>query len=124
MTKLLYLASPYWHPQTYVREWRVKATKKAAAVLMEDYGYHVFAPVVHKVGICEAAERLERRHDLWIDHGVNILRRCDLLGILTLPGWERSKDIAAKRNAAEAVGIPVQFFDYEGLTAVPKYAKP
>ncbi len=49
---MIYLASPYSHPDAVVREYRFRAACQAAASVMRS-GQHVFSPIAHSHAIAE-----------------------------------------------------------------------
>jgi len=104
---LLYVASPYSHPDPEVRLARYWAAVKKAAELMKA-GNNVFSPIshTHEIGLIlgDAVD-----HDFWLSQDRAILRHCDKLVVLLLPGWSESKGVAEEIAFARVIGIPVGY---------------
>ena len=80
----------------------VENIRKAEAVAIElwKYGYAVITPHLNSRlmdGVCP--------DKVWLDGGLEILRRCDL--IVLLEGWESSEGARDECIQAELIGIPV-----------------
>ena len=80
----------------------VENIRKAEAVAIElwKYGYAVITPHLNTRlldGVCP--------DKVWLDGGLEILRRCDL--IVLLEGWESSEGAIDECIQAELIGIPV-----------------
>lgn len=104
---LIYLASPYTHPdpETVYRRYRVACA--AAAILMEE-GHTVFSPIAHSHAIADfLPDALRFDHEHWMSQDLAILALCDELSVLPMPGWSESLGISAEINFATARGIPV-----------------
>ncbi|MBM3983831.1 MAG: DUF1937 family protein, partial [Planctomycetes bacterium] len=84
---MIYLASPYSHPDPDVREQRFRAACRATAALLMA-GEVVFSPIVHSHPLVAFEmptawsfwERIDRAH----------LERCDEVVVLMLDGWAHS----------------------------------
>ncbi len=104
---LVYLASPYSHPDASVREDRFRAVCKAAGHMMAE-GEFVYSPIAHTHPIaCETD--LPKGWFYWSEFDRLIISKCDELCVLTLDGWDKSEGVAAEIKIAEELGIPVGF---------------
>lgn len=101
---MIYLASPYSDPDPVVRWSRYEAVCRHAAHMLRD-GHLVYSPVVH--GHALAQRGLPGDWAYWERHNREMLRRCDALLVLTLPGWETSRGVQAEVALARALGLPV-----------------
>lgn len=116
---MIYLASPYSHPDPSVREHRYHAACRAAAAMLRD-GYVVFSPIVHSHPLVafglptawSAWERIDRAY----------LERCDEVMVLMLDGWEASVGVRAEIDIARALGKQVRFVAPEDATGSPTLA--
>jgi len=101
---MIYLASPYTHPQKKVMTRRYLQVKKYAVELMKQ-GHCVFSPILYGHPI---KANLPKDFD-WIDFDLNILKECDCLLVLCLPGWDESKGISEEFNEAAIRKIQVWY---------------
>lgn len=102
---LVYLASPYTAPTAEERAARYHAALKAARCL-EGEGWMVFSPIAygHQFAV-EFAAPFD--WDSWARLDQRLIRACDLLVVLCIDGWDRSRGVAAEREYAESLGKPV-----------------
>ncbi len=114
MKKLIYLASPYSHPDSEIRELRFKAACYAAANLILQ-GYQVFSPIAHSHPIVTLiGPDAELDADLWMDFDFRMMRSCDVLVILCVDGWATSQGIAKEMVFAVANNIPIKYMSAGG----------
>lgn len=108
---MIYLASPYSHPDPAVRRQRFEAVCRYAASLMAA-GLHVHSPIAHAHAIAAAGD-LPTGWDYW--HALDrwYVERCDEVWVLTLPGWEDSKGVKAEIDIALSLGKPVKYVTEE-----------
>lgn len=110
--KLIYLASPYSHPDPNERKRRYDLACLAASHLMagcEINGekFAVFCPIAHSYGIEPLLKKSS--HRFWMDQDLPILKRCEILVVLQIDGWESSRGIMEEIYFARSNGIPVEF---------------
>jgi len=106
----VYLACPYSHKDKSVREHRVEQVNKKAAELMMS-GYLVFSPLSHSHPISEHCNVDPCDNGFWLRQDLWILKFCDELHILCLPGWDESKGIKTEIEYAESKGIGVVYHE-------------
>ena len=107
----VYLASPYTPTGAETIADRVEAARKFAAQLMLE-GYNVFSPVAHSHHIADHMdEALRLDHEFWMKQSLAFVGCCNKLIVLRLPGWERSRGIAAEIKKAQGLCIPVEYRD-------------
>jgi hypothetical protein len=103
---VIYLCSPYTHPDPAVREQRFEATCRAAADLIR-MERPVYSPIVFSHPLCRYGLPLDWQ--FWQQHDLAFLAMCDEVIVLKLDGWEQSVGIQAEIVAAKALGKPVSF---------------
>jgi len=103
---MIYLASPYSHPDAAVRETRFRDACRAAAKLMR-LGHVVFSPIAHGHCICEHGLPTDWR--FWEPFDRSQLERCDEVVVLMLDGWRESVGVQAEIQIADEVGKPVRY---------------
>jgi len=110
---MIYLASPYSHPDQAVEQARFDAVCQAAAALMRR-GHLVFSPIAHSHAIARFG--LPTDWAFWQRYDRAFLAWCDELWVLTLPGWEQSAGVQAEMRIAREMGKPVRLIDAVTLT--------
>lgn len=111
---MIYLASPYSHPDPAIREVRYDAAVEACA-LIAGFGLHVFSPIVHWH---EAAKRYKLPTDaeFWRGYNKSMQSMCRTTGILRLTGWQESKGMQFEVNKADELGQ--NLYDVNPLTGL------
>jgi nucleoside 2-deoxyribosyltransferase len=116
---MIYLASPYSHPDPMVREQRFLAACRATVTLIRA-GEVVFSPIVHSHALVEFElptawsfwERIDRAH----------MERCDEVVVLMLDGWAQSVGVREELRIARELGKPVRFLEVDA-TGSPTLAR-
>ncbi len=112
---MIYLASPYSHPDAIIRERRFRAACRIAARLIRS-GKVVFSPVAH--GHAISLYGVPTDCSFWEAHDRRFLEQCDEVVVLTLDGWQASVGVAAEIEIAEELGKPVCYLDVGSLAKV------
>lgn len=105
---MIYLASPYSHPDAEVRETRFRDACRAAAILMR-HGHAVFSPIAHSHSIC--THGLPTDWQFWEAFDRDLLGRCDEVVVLMLDGWSESAGVLAEIRIAGSLGKPVRYLE-------------
>ncbi len=103
---MIYVASPYSHPDAAVRTARYDAARRHAAQLVRD-GRLAYSPIVHSHPLAELG--LPGDWSYWAEHNRRMLAACDAVVVLALPGWQESRGVAAEVAIASELGLPVRF---------------
>lgn len=103
---MIYLASPYSHPDPAVREQRFRAACQAAVALLHA-GRVVFSPIAHSHPL--AQHGLPGNWHFWERYDRAFLERCDEVLVLMLDGWEESVGVQAEIRIARELGKPVRY---------------
>lgn len=114
---LIYLASPYTHPDKNVEDDRFEAVVAVAGRLIS-HGYHIFSPIA----MCHPIARkckLETKFDYWQEFDRKMLGVCDQLWILTLREWQLSVGIAAEISTMRRLDKPIFLIDSVSLDRLP-----
>ena len=113
---LVYLASPYAHPSSAVREARLEAARYVCGRMVEE-GRIVMSPLVY---LGELAHKGVHPPQGWYAFDLQLLSRCDELLVLQLPGWEDSKGVLVEIAGAQTKGIPVRLMSLEEAGLPPE----
>jgi hypothetical protein len=105
---MIYLASPYTHSDPRVRERRFQEACRASAALLRA-GVVVFSPIAHSHPIANYG--LPTSWEFWERVDREYLARCDLLAVLTLPGWRESIGVQAEVQIAKELGLRIIYLN-------------
>lgn len=105
---MIYLASPYSHPDPQVREERFQAACRAAAELMRE-GLLVFSPIAQTHPL--TAYGLPTGWDFWERYDLAHVENCSEVRVLKLAGWEESRGVKAEIAIAVRLGKLVTFME-------------
>lgn len=105
---LIYLGSPYNHPDEDVRQKRFEEVIEAAAALFMD-GSMVYTPIGHGHPIQQIMPESKDKlaWEFWQKFDERILKSCDCLVVLQIEGWDKSVGLKAEVVFAALNGIPV-----------------
>ncbi|TWU03050.1 Nucleoside 2-deoxyribosyltransferase [Symmachiella macrocystis] len=112
---MIYLASPYSHPDAIIRERRFRAACRVAARLIRS-GEVVFSPVAH--GHAISLYGVPTDWSFWEAHDRRFLELCDEVVVLMLAGWLASVGVAAEIETAKEQNKPVRYLDAGSLANV------
>jgi Domain of unknown function (DUF1937) len=107
---MIYLASPYSHPDPAIREVRFEAACRAAAGLISA-GHAVFAPVVQ--GHSLVGYGIPGDWAFWAPLARQHLAQCDEVLVLQLDGWRESEGVRAEMALAAELGKRVDYLEVE-----------
>lgn len=111
MSRLIYLACPYSHPDPAVRRARFDAANLCAATLMRA-GVFVFSPISHTHPIAEVGD-LPLSWDFWEPYDRLMIAACGALYVLTLDGWRESRGVSAEIAIARELGLSISYLEPE-----------
>lgn len=106
---MIYLASPYSHPDPAVREARFQAVCRVASRLARG-GLILFSPIAHSHPIALAGG-LPGDWEFWREFGRRMIQACDEVWIVKLPGWDASTGIKAEIDIGQELGRPVIYIE-------------
>jgi hypothetical protein len=103
---MLYIASPYTNPQQAIVEFRVAEVRRYCAWLFSAHGLNPYSPISHWHDIC-TAHSLPTDAEPWAKSNLDILRRCNAMHVLKLPGWQESKGVQMEIDWAKTMQLPI-----------------
>jgi len=104
---MIYLGTPYSHPNSRVVESRYAAINRVAFHLME-LDYIVFSPITHSHVINQIAGK-NGTWEFWKKQDLAILELCSELFVYRLPGWEKSVGLQAEIAFAKEAGLSIEY---------------
>lgn len=122
---MIYLATPYSHPDPAVRAWRFQQ----ASALWHNYftacstrttsSTVIFSPIVyaHPVAV---RHKMPTEHAFWARYCRRMLGLSNDLWVCQLDGWEESHGMNDEIDTAKLLGIPVTYLS-EAQAVVAKY---
>lgn len=110
MNGLVYLATPYTHPNPDIRELRFIAAERCAAALMKR-GYHIFSPIVHCHGLAKKYS-MPTDYLFWLTYNTAFLRAAEAVFVLKMPGWEESKGVVKELELVKELGKLLAFVEF------------
>lgn len=108
---MIYLACPYTHPESVVREIRYQQALYVTGVLSRDKSI-VYCPIVHNHNIANSMN-MPVDFKFWREIDIEILKKADDLFVLLLPGWKDSIGLKAEIEFAESINIPITDCGFE-----------
>lgn len=116
MRDIIYLATPYSHPDPAVELERFNLVTKAAALLVSQ-GHVVFSPITmtHPINLVMPKTGVVYDSDYWVDFDTAFMSFCTELVLLTLPGWQESRGVSRELEYFRAAGLPIRHLAPEDL---------
>lgn len=102
---MIYLASPYTHEDPEVMQERYEKAALCLTNMMKE-GYIVYSPIVHCHEIAVKYD-LPKDFDFWMRQDIGVLRHCEKMYVIAIPGYQESKGVNFEKEFCEQAGIPV-----------------
>ena len=100
---MIYIASPYTHDDPDIMDHRFSQVRALTIALIED-GLTPFSPIVYCHEMAKHAN-FPRDAVFWQKLNASMLRRCDSMMVLQLPGWKTSHGVQWEISMAMALHI-------------------
>lgn len=108
---LIYLATPYSHPDEDVQEKRFLEVNRVASDLMRR-GIYVYSPISHTYPIALAGD-LPKSWEFWQTYCRIMLGVCSKLIVLMQDGWQQSIGVQREISIAREMDIPIEFMEHK-----------
>lgn len=108
-SRMIYLATPYSHPDPFVRKLRTMTVTWVAAKLRE-IGLNVYSPISHSHDMAEIAD-LPKDIGYWEEDCTHHVIACSRVVVLMQDGWEESTGVAHEIDVATTFDKPVTFVE-------------
>ena len=110
MNKLIFLSSPYSHPDKRVVELRCLETTKYVAEQVS-IGNTMFSPIIYGHELLKHKD-MPSDWEFWKNFCVSFMSRCSEVWVLQLDGWEESNGVKSEIEIAKELNIPVKYVKY------------
>jgi hypothetical protein len=111
---MIYVASPYSHPDKKIQEERYVLVSKACAELVSK-GYIAFSPITYGHTLIGFKD-MPGDWKFWNNFCISFLEKCETMIVLTIPGWEESVGIKEEIEFAKKNNIKVFYWDGNTLS--------
>ncbi len=107
---MIYVASPYSHPDPLIRRTRFLLAQDFIAHCMETMNVIPFSPIVygHEFAIKYSAPTDAQ---YWLIFNNNMMRRSECIFMLKIDGWKESQGMELELKIAKLLQIPIVEFD-------------
>jgi hypothetical protein len=107
---ILYVASPYSHPDPKVQHGRFVDVCRATAHLINQ-GWLAYSPISQTVPVAEYGAPGKTTWADWESYDRRFLKRCMGLAVLKLDGWRESVGVQAEIAYAKELGLLLYSID-------------
>ncbi len=107
--EIVYLASPYSHPDPAIHEQRFRVICRVSARLMAA-GEIIFSPIAHTHPIALAG-KLPTGWDFWKKYDHAMLEASKKIVVVRMDGWDKSKGVIGEIEEMIRQGKPVEYID-------------
>jgi hypothetical protein len=108
--ELVYLASPYSHPDEKVRERRYDEVLRIMLLVMQK-GFAVYCPIVQIHHVCKLRNPKEFQFSYFEQSDKLLLGRCDRLIICEMEGWQSSVGVTEEFRFAREIGLKIYYYN-------------
>jgi hypothetical protein len=105
--ELIYLASPYSHPDPAVRNARYEAVARYTILAIRE-GFVIFSPIVYGHQLALTGD-LPTDAEWWRSFNETVIAACDSMIVLQIDGWQESLGVKMEIEFAASRNIPVVF---------------
>lgn len=111
---MIYVASPFSHPDKRVKFNRVCETARLMAKLQPQHEEPLYSPILHWY----MASRLCALPDdaaYWESLNTQLIKASSAVIVLTIAGWKSSIGVKQEIALAKELQLPIHYFNAEGL---------
>ncbi len=100
---MIYIAAPYWSHDEAIRSGRRQLVIEYS-MMQTSLGILNYSPLLYS----DKYKNKKVTENYWLTHGLKMVKACDEMTVLMLPGWKDSQGIKGEIREAEKLGIPVR----------------
>lgn len=108
---MIYLASPYSHPDPLERQYRYERMIEVSAQFLNQ-GHYVYSPIVHCHPLA-LAHAMPTDFLFWQHYNRHMIECADELWVIQLDGWHKSEGVAEEIIIALKLGKTLVYIDLE-----------
>ena len=112
MNKLIFVSSPYSHPDDKVREENYQKVSKYTAELISQ-GHVAFSPILYGHTAVNFAPDMPTDWSFWEHFCLTFLSKCDEMIVYMMEGWDKSKGVKEEIAHAKNLGIEIKYVEYK-----------
>ena len=112
--KLIYVASPYSHPDNDVRENNFVIVAYLVAELTKQ-GLVCISPIVVGHTLLKFRD-MPSDWEFWTNFCLSFLEKCSEMIVYKMPGWDKSRGVAEEIEFAKEHNIKITYMEYENIT--------
>lgn len=122
---LVYLATPYSHPDPAVVRSRLEAVHRLAALIELRGVLHVTSGIYNHL-LLPHPPNTPTDYEFWGSFSITLLKRCDWMVVFMQPGWRESVGVRDEISFAQHQGMWITYLpsnshlaeriDYEGIS--------
>jgi hypothetical protein len=109
--KIVFISSPYSHPDDEIRESNFKIVSKLAAEL-NSKGIVAVSPITYGHTLLNFKE-MPTDWEFWKEFCLTFLEKSSEVIVYKMPGWENSRGMKEEIEFAKNLNIPIRYMEYE-----------
>jgi len=109
--KIVFISSPYSHPDDEIRESNFKIVSKLAADL-NSQGTVAVSPITYGHTLLQFKE-MPSNWEFWKEFCLTFLEKSHELIVYKMPGWENSRGMKEEIEFAKKLNIPITYMEYQ-----------
>jgi len=110
MSRIIYISSPYNHPENEVVEQNFKDVSEFAAIMCS-HGHVAFSPITYGHTLLQFVE-MSSDWEFWKNFCLSFLQHCDELVVYKMPGWLESGGVKDEIEYAKEHNIKITYHNY------------
>ncbi len=109
MSKIIYVASPYNHPDDSIRVENYKKVSKYTADLIAS-GQVAMSPIAYGHPLLDFTE-MPYDWEFWSNFCISFLKKCEEMHIFMIDGWDKSRGVAEEIEYCVKNSIPIKYIE-------------
>lgn len=110
---LVYVSAPYSNFQNK-QSFMIVLTRFIGRYMMAHPDKHLVTPLFNHY-TQDNTPGMGRDYSFWMNYSRNLLKRCDRMIVLTVPGWDKSVGVSDEIEYAKQRNIPIEYVSVEDL---------